>query len=192
MSQTAQIVLNSSLSLIGLGFLVWLSVRMLRRSGDPVKLILKWVFTLPFVAICIFYGAHLGPFGTFLIVFMAIVLSFMWTPHISELLFSPLTNLFDGGHEPPEPKPYYSAVMAKRNRGHPLEALVAVREQLAKFPTDFEGVLLLANIQAEDLNDLPGAEITLNNFCNSGMVLAGASRRSQNASHCSGGRRNSV
>jgi tetratricopeptide (TPR) repeat protein len=167
MSHTAQIVLNSILSLLGLGFLVWVSVRTLRRSGDPMKLIFKWVFTIPFVLGCLYVAAHLGPFGPFLIVFMAIILSVMWTSHISEALFSPLTNMFDGGHEEPEKKPYYSAVKAKRNRGHPLEALVAVREQLAKFPNDFEGVLLLANIQAEDLNDLPGAEITLNNFCNS-------------------------
>ena len=167
MSQTASTVLNVILSLLGLAFLVWLSVRTLRRSGDPIKLVLKWVFTLPLVAFCLFYGARIGPFGPFLIVFMAIILSLMWTPHISEMLFSPLTNLFDGGHEEPEKKPYYSAVLAKRNQGHSLEALVAVREQLAKFPNDFEGVLLLAKIQADDLNDLPGAEITLNNFCNS-------------------------
>lgn len=167
MSHIVQIVLNVSLSLLGLGFLIWLSIRTLRRSGDPVKLIVKWVFTLPFVAFCLFYAAHLGPFGPFLIVFMALILSVMWTPHISEMLFSPLTNLFDGGHEEPEKKPYYSAVIAKRNRGQPLEAIMAVREQLAKFPNDFEGVLLLANIQAEDMNDLPGAEITLNKFCDS-------------------------
>jgi hypothetical protein len=167
MSHTAQITLNLILSLLGLVFLVWLSVRTLRRSGDPKKLILKWVFTLPFVLVCLFYARFLGPFGPFLIVFMAIVMSYMWTSHISEMLFSPLTNLFDGGHEEPEKKPYYSAAKAKRNQGHPLEALVAVREQLAKFPTDFEGIMLLANIQAENLNDLPGAEITLINFCNS-------------------------
>jgi len=167
MSQTAYTILNVILSLLGLAFLIWLSVRTLRRSGDPWKLIWKWVFTLPFIAACLFYARFMGPFGPFLIVFMAIVMSYMWTSHISEMLFSPLTNLFDGGHEEPEKKPYYSAVMGKRNKGRPLEALVAVREQLAKFPHDFEGVLLLAHIQAEDLNDLPGAEITLNNFCNS-------------------------
>ncbi len=171
MSHIVQIVLNVSLSLLGLGFLIWLSIRTLRRSGDPVKLIVKWVFTLPFVAFCLFYAAHLGPFGPFLIVFMALILSVMWTPHISEMVFSPLTNLFDGGHEEPEKKPYYSSVIAKRNRGQPLEAIMAVREQLAKFPNDFEGMLLLANIQAEDMNDLPGAEITLNKFCDSPKAL---------------------
>src|ERR1039458_5981594 len=102
MSHTITLVVNVSLSLLGLGFLVWLSVRTLKRSGDPMKLVFKWAVTIPFVAVCLFYGARIGPFGPFLIVFMAVVLSFMWTPHISEMLFSPLTNLFDGGSEPPE------------------------------------------------------------------------------------------
>lgn len=167
MSQTVWTIVNVILSLLGLAFLIWLSVRTLQRTGDPVKLILKWVFTLPFVALCLYYARFIGPFGPFLIVFMAIILSVMWTPHIAETVFSPLTNLFDGGSEEPEKKPQYSVAKARRNKGHPLEALVAVREQLAKFPNDFEGVLLLANIQAEDMNDLQGAEITLNNFCHS-------------------------
>jgi hypothetical protein len=50
-------------------------------------------------------------------------------------------------------------------KGNFLQAVVEVRQQLARFPDDFEGVLLLAAIQAENLQDLPGAEITLNHFC---------------------------
>jgi tetratricopeptide (TPR) repeat protein len=167
MNQTVTTTINVALTLIGLAFLVWLSVRSLRNSVNPVKLILKWAFTLPFVAVCLYVARLLGPFGPFVIVFMAVVLSIMWTGQISEMLFSPLTSLFDGGHEAPDKKPYYSVAQARRKRNHPLEAIVAIREQLAKFPNDFEGVLLLANIQAEDLNDLPGAEITLNHFCDS-------------------------
>jgi len=167
MNPAVQIVLNSILSLLGFCFLIWLSVRTLKRSDDPKTLVIKWAFTIPFVVVCLFVGAHLSVFGPFVIVFMAIVMSYMWTPHISEMLFSPLTNLFDGGREEPEPKPYYSIAISKRKTNRPLEAVVAIREQLAKFPTDFEGVLLLANIQAEDMNDLPGAEITLSHFCDS-------------------------
>ena len=89
----------------------------------------------------------------------------MWTPHIAALLFSPLTNLFDGGSEPPEKRPFYSIAQTKRNRGKPHEAVIEIRRQLAMFPDDFVGVLLLARIQAEDLADLPGAEITVNHFC---------------------------
>jgi hypothetical protein len=165
MSHIATLVVNFSLSLLGLGFLVWLTIRSLKRSDDPLKLALKWVVTIPFIALCLFYGARIGPFGPFVIVFMAVVLSFMWTPHISETLFSPLTNLFDGGHEEPEKKPFYSIALTKRNRGKPHEAIMEIRRQLAQFPDDFEGVLLLARIQAEDMADLPGAENTLNHFC---------------------------
>ena len=76
------------------------------------------------------------------------------------------SSLYDGGKEEIEPKPYYSIALSKRKLNRPLEAIVAVREQLAKFPNDFEGVTLLANIQAEDMKDLPGAEITFDHFCN--------------------------
>ena len=55
--------------------------------------------------------------------------------------------------------------MTKRNRGKPQEAVMEVRRQLTQFPNDFEGVMLLARIQAEDLADLQGAEQTLNRFC---------------------------
>ena len=40
--------------------------------------------------------------------------------------------------------------ITKRKLNRPFEAIVDVRKQLAKFPNDFEGVTLLAGIQAED------------------------------------------
>ena len=79
----------------------------------------------------------------------------------------PITSLFDGGTQPPEPKPYYSIALTKRKLYRPLEAIVEIRKQLAQFPTDYEGISLLATIQAEDMKDLAGAEMTLNHFCDS-------------------------
>ena len=173
MSHILKIVLDSFLSLLGLGFLIWLFWRALKRSDEPAKLVFKWLLTagigwLEFtVAVpafarggfdAIFVG--LGLTGA-----LAMAFNIMWRHSIIEIFTKPLTNMFDGGSEPPEPKPYYSIAITKQKRGHPLEAIVVIREQLAKFPNDFEGVLLLAHIQAEDMNDLPGAEITLNNFC---------------------------
>jgi len=98
---------------------------------------------------------------------LSMAINVIWRNAILDLITRPLTSIFDGGSEPPEPKPAYSMALAKRKSNHPLEAIVAIREQLAKFPADFEGFLLLANIQAEDMNDLPGAENTLNHFCDS-------------------------
>ena len=173
MSHILKIVLDSFLSLLGLGFLAWLFWRALKQSDDPAKLVFKWLltagigwleFTVAMPAFArggfdaIFVG--LGLTGA-----LAMAFNIMWRHSIIEIFTKPLTNIFDGGSEPPEPKPYYSIAITKQKRGHPLEAIVVIREQLAKFPNDFEGVLLLAHIQAEDMNDLPGAEITLDNFC---------------------------
>ena len=149
-----------AIGLVGVGIYF-----ILKKSEDPARMLFKLAFTIPFVIFSIWFGGKLGPFGPFLIVFMAVVLSFMWTPHIGELLAKPLTSLYDGGDEQIERKPYYSVALSKRKLNRPLEAVVAVREQLAKFPGDFEGVTLLASIQAEDTKDLPGAEITFNHFC---------------------------
>lgn len=165
MNHIFQIVGGDVLSLIGLVALIWLAVRMLKHTQDQGTLILKWAFTIPFIYICIVVAHKMGPFGPFLIVVMGIILSVMWTPHLAEFISNPIASLYDGGNFPPEPKPFYSIAFALRKREKPLEAIVEIRKQLAKFPNDYEGILLLATIQAEDTKDLASAEITLNKFC---------------------------
>ena len=155
------------MSVIGFVFLVWLAIRTLKRTEEPPKLIFKWVFTTLFVIFCIWTAGQIGLGGPFLIVFMAVVLSPIWSPHIGEWLAKPLTGLYDGGDREIEPKPYYSIARSLRMKGKFPEAVVEIRKQLNRFPNDMEGAMLLAGIQAEDLKDLPGAEITLRNFCDS-------------------------
>jgi tetratricopeptide (TPR) repeat protein len=162
------------------GFLGWVFWRALKNSDDPPKLIFKWVLSIALVTGEIFFfrgvsgsaagGGEMGDAGSaFLmagsIAAVGIVLGIVWAPNISELLFKPLTSMIDGGNEPPEPKPYYSIARAKRMRREFPEAVIEIHKQLAQFPNDFEGVMLLAGIQAEDLKDLPAAEMTLNHFC---------------------------
>jgi hypothetical protein len=159
------IVVGTVGTVIAFGLVGWGLFYGLKKSDEPLKMTVKLAFTVPFVIGCIWGAQKLGPWGPFLIVFMAVVLSYMWTPHVGEWISSPLTNIFDGGGEPPERKPFYSIAMTRRNRGKPHEAVVEIRRQLEQFPNDFEGVMLLARVQAEDLADLPGAENTLNHFC---------------------------
>lgn len=174
MNHTFSTIVNVVFSLFGLGFIVWLFIRAFKRSYEPLGLAIRWLCTAALlwyeltVAVPAFArGGFDAIFGLILTLVFGIIINILWRHSIIEMIAKPLTSIFDGGDEPVEAKPQYSAVMAKRNRGQPLEAVVAVREQLAKFPNDFEGILLLANIQAEDMNDLPGAEITLNKFCDS-------------------------
>ena len=165
MSTTYKIVEGTIGLVVILGVIGWGFFRMLKRSYDPAKVLFKVAITVPLVIACFITAIKLSFFGPFVIVFLGVVMTVMWTPHIGEWLCKPLTGLFDGGDEPPPPKPYYSIVRSLRMKGKFLEAVVEVRKQLAGFPNDFEGVMLLAGIQAEDLKDLPGAEITLNHFC---------------------------
>ena len=158
----------------------WLLVRSLKASEDPAKIVFKWLITLPLVVGEIFFVRHLigslhegGIEGNFAQTFVMVIsiaacgatLGAIWGSHIGNVAAKPLTSLFDGGNTPPEPKPYYSIAHSKRKTNKPLEAVVEVRKQLAKFPGDYEGVALLASIQAEDLKDLASAETTLNHFC---------------------------
>lgn len=165
MHSTFDIVLGTVGLVVAIGLVGWGFFFMLKKSDDPGKMLFKFGFTIPFVIFCIWLALKLGPFGVFLIVVMGVVLSFMWTPHLGELISSPLTNIFDGGNERPDNKPFYSIASARRKRGKYHEAIAEVRKQLDKFPNDFEGIILLASIQAEDMKDLPAAENVLNHFC---------------------------
>lgn len=166
MSRTFDIILGTTGLVIFIGAAGWTFFYLLKRTEDPSKLLFKCAITVPFVIACIITASKIWIFGPFLIVFMGIILSVMWTPHIAAIISKPLAGLYDGGDEEVEPKPLYSVALSKRKLNRPLEAVVAVREQLAKFPSDFEGVSLLATIQAEDMKDLQSAEITFDHFCN--------------------------
>jgi tetratricopeptide (TPR) repeat protein len=151
----------------------WLFWRTLKNSEDPPKLILKWICSAAVIAFMwmvvgpmLKEGGYGGAFGGVpLAALGSLILAIIWRQSITDIIAKPFGSLYTGGDEPPEPKPCYSAGQAKRMRREFLEAVVAVREQLALFPNDMEGVMLLAAIQAEDLKDLPSAEMTLNHFC---------------------------
>lgn len=152
----------------------WLLVHTFKNSTDRLKLIIKWTLTaliLGFIFKVVVPGFAAGGFGAInglvLMLLCGGAFTLIWRDSIIEVIAKPFTSLYDGGSEPPDPKPYYSVAQAKRKKSQPVEAVAEIRKQLAKFPNDFEGVMLLASVQAEDMQDLPGAEITLDNFCNS-------------------------
>jgi len=166
-------ILDVVLAFIGLLGLIWLCVRALKNSDNPSRLVLRWILTYVVAVVgshlalkmCFSFDPVKGAAAPLLMAVLGIILSILWTPAISDIITRPITGLFDGGFEPQDAKPLYSTAMAKRQRGKYLEATVAIREQLAKFPNDYEGICLLARIQAEDMKDIPSAEMTINRFC---------------------------
>ncbi|MFO1486990.1 MAG: tetratricopeptide repeat protein [Verrucomicrobiota bacterium] len=160
--------------LLLLGILLWVMFRSLKKSDDPARLIFKWFLTGLGLAYMIFfvgpmisqggYGAAFGgvPAAAVGGLFFAIV----WRHNIANMIAKPFGSIYDGGDEEVDAKPYYSAAQAHRKRGHYREAIAEIRAQLAKFPDNFEGQLLMAEIQAENLNDLPATELTIQRLCN--------------------------
>ena len=156
------------------GFAIWLFILTVKRSEDPLKLIFKWIFTAVILwfefktAVPAFArGGFDAIYGLILTLLFGLAMAITWRHSLIDLIANPIGSLYDGGREEVEPRPYYSIAISKRKLNKPLEAIVEIRKQLAKFPNDFEGVTLLANIQAEDTKDLPSAEITFDHFCNS-------------------------
>ncbi len=153
------------------GLLFYALVRSFKRSDDPARLVVKWVVTLLLSGVYLWFASSgvNSAAGAFMVAFGAVVLAViftpLWAPQIAAMLFRPLTSAFDGGDEEAEAGPLYSQAEARRRQGKFNEAIHAIHGQLQEFPTDLAGQLLLASIQAENMNDLPGAEVTVHRLC---------------------------
>ena len=173
MSRTAEIIHGIILPAIFFGIVVWVMICWLKRSENRVRLIMKWLVS---VVVVYFMFWRIGPlaasgsvdaaFAVPLLAVCGIVMAITWRHSIAGLIAKPFSSLFDGGNQELEPQPLYSMAQARRKRGYYNEAVAEIWKQLEKFPTDFDGQLLLAEIQAENLNDLPGAEVSIRRLCN--------------------------
>jgi tetratricopeptide (TPR) repeat protein len=140
--------------------------RWLKNSEDPARLVFKWLLTLVLTGLVIGTAASAsGPSGRFLAVAVGalcgLALAAIWVPHLINAIASPFMNLYTGGNQPPDPQPLYSVAQARRKQGKYQEAVAEIRKQLAQFPGDFYGLLLLAEIQVENMDDLSGAQSTV-------------------------------
>ncbi|HOX59419.1 MAG TPA: hypothetical protein P5205_19905 [Candidatus Paceibacterota bacterium] len=154
------------------GALGWFLFRCLKRSEDPARLVFKWVLTALVVAFIIkVVGPMAAAGGLQAILFLplagmcAVALIIMWRHSIAGLIAKPFSSLYDGGAVEPIPRPAYSIAQSLQKKGKYLEAVLEIHKQLERFPTDVEGQLLLAQIHAEDLKDMPAAELTIQRFC---------------------------
>ncbi len=173
MRRTADIVVGTLVLLTMVAGFGWVCWRALKKSDDPARLIFKWVLTVGILIVAaisvrsVTRGDDAG--GQILGVLMGcvfgIVLAVVWRQNIAEIIANPIGNLYDGGGTPPDPEPLYSIAQAKRNQGKFQEAIYEVQKQLALFPNDFTGQMLMAQIQAENLKDLAAAQLTIERLC---------------------------
>jgi tetratricopeptide (TPR) repeat protein len=144
-----------------------------KKSEDPARMLFKWVLTsgvLTFMFLVVGpivggegYGAAFV--GVPLTAVCGLVLAIIWRHSLAGMIAKPFGSLYDGGSTPPEPMPVYSTARARQKQGKYAEAVMEIRKQLSRFPTDVEGQFLLAQILAEDLKDLPAAHLAIEHFC---------------------------
>jgi outer membrane protein assembly factor BamD (BamD/ComL family) len=173
MPQALSIAIGFLMLLAGVVAIFWYLWRTIKNAEDPSKMAFKWGLTIVILGLFAFGafneigfsqgGAFIVPF---VCVLLGVIMSVLWAPHIGAWLAKPLTAMFDGGTTELEPQPLYSAAMAKRNAGKYREAVYDIQRELERFPTDFTGQMLLAEIQVQNLNDIQGAQNAIAKICN--------------------------
>jgi tetratricopeptide (TPR) repeat protein len=173
MSGTADIIRGSAILVVGVLAIGSLIVWSVKKADDPARMIFKWILTAIVVAVLFWKVAPIMAKGGYTAAFGGIpmgavcglVLAIIWRHNLAGLVANPFGSLYDGGDTEPEPCPAYSIAQARQKQGKYLEAITEIRKQLDRFPTDVEGHMLLARIQAEDIKDMQAAEITIHRFC---------------------------
>ena len=165
MNKFSSIVLGTIALLAGAALSVWFVWRTVKQAEDPGRVFVKWIATgaIFIMLLVVGAGSDSGNWGSAFVVPIAgavfgIVLGILWAPHLGALLASPLTSFYDGGGAEVEARPFYSIARAKQKQGRYPEAIAEVRGQIAKFPEDYEGWMLLAEIYGDNLKDNGSAQ----------------------------------
>jgi tetratricopeptide (TPR) repeat protein len=171
-----EVIWNAAVLVAFVAAVGFFAYQSLARSRAPWVLVWRWLLTATALYLLAKGGRAAGEaftrgdasavFAVFEGAIGGLFLAVIWTPVMTAYFGGLLGGIIDGGDEEIEGRPYYSAFHAKRGKGLFFEALAEVRRQLDKYPTDCEGQMLLASLQAENLDDLPGAEVTIQRLCN--------------------------
>ena len=144
--------------LFGLG-----AYRLLSGGQEDVSgLVLKMVISFFLISAMHIMGG-LGAFSV-MAVLPGVLLALIWAAPLGEMLGGGVSGLLTGSGQAVEERPYYSVAETRRMKSDYVGAIQAIGEQLRKFPGDFEGQKLLAEIQMENLRDFDSAQTTLQNI----------------------------
>jgi len=161
--------------------MVWVFVWALKRADEPRTMLVKALVSVVVLIVAGFLidrmmrggaGSMLSGYGVAIKVVMlgllvGVINMFLWSGHLANAFAKPFENLFTGGSAEPDPEPFYSIARTKRKHGRSDEAIRLIEEQLESFPDDFNGLMLMAEIQALDQQNLSGASETIDRIVES-------------------------
>lgn len=169
MERLGSILFGSFVLVVSSALAAWFVWRTLKKSEDPGRIVFKWILTAVFFGVLLAVGSLTkrdDPSSAFIVpitgAVIGVVLGILWAPHLGALIAKPFTSFYDGGETEIEERPFYSIARAKQKQGRYPEAIAEVRKQLARFPEDYEGWMLLAEIHADNLKDNLSAQDCIN------------------------------
>jgi tetratricopeptide (TPR) repeat protein len=155
-----QILIGLLAFLVGGALTLWFVWKTVQQSEDPGQVLFKWIASAVILGILLFTGGSIGSggwggafVGPIVAAAFGVVLGIIWAPHLGALIAKPFTSFYDGGESETELRPFYSIARAKQKRGNYPEAITEVQKQLQRFPEDYEGWMLLAEIYGDNLKD---------------------------------------
>ncbi len=175
MSSTLIILFLLVLAVLALG---WVVCQAQKEGADRTRRLLRWLLSVGLLVVVVLLMRKLGRlndngmFANFFVVLFlvgvialcAIVFGLLWAPQFGSWVARPIMSLFEGGSQEIEPRPLYAIAQAHRKRGRYPEAIAEIQRQLRGFPGDFDGTLLLAEIEAERGQDITVAIGILENW----------------------------
>ncbi|MDA7657299.1 hypothetical protein N8737_01225 [Verrucomicrobia bacterium] len=161
----------------GIGaFLTWGFIASFRKTNDVGGLTKKWIWTFILVGIALLINIDLlqsggmigGAAVPILTAFFAIFVGIIWASSWGEMLAAPLTNLFNGGGAYDRATPVYGIAEARRKRGFYEDSIAEVNKQLADFPGDLTGTMMLVDLYAKDLKRMEAAQDAVESYLEHG------------------------
>ena len=147
---------------------VWFFHRFSKRGAEEKE---SFLFRIGFTAVALVMmiagakSARQGGLGAAValveIILPLSILVPVWLPSLVELLTGGLTGAMTGGNDRVEPKAFYFRAEALRKKGDYAGALESIEDELKRFPDDFDGLMLRAEVYAVDFKNLSAARLQL-------------------------------
>lgn len=140
----------------------WVLYRWLKRSDEPIALLFRWLLTAVVGGALLYAaGRATDEFSKIAAVLGAgvagIIFTVIWAPSFIATIVKPFTTMYDGGTVEYEARPLYSIAEARRKQGRYADAVTEIQSQLQHFPGDYQGLMMMAEIEAENLSNIPAA-----------------------------------
>jgi tetratricopeptide (TPR) repeat protein len=141
------------------------------RGGETVRSYsIRWVLTIGLIVLLLTViapmargerGKIMAILGVLLLAADSMLIAAIWRSVLGEVLGGALASIMDGGNRQADKKPLIAQAEGLRHKGKYKEALQSARNALTTKPEDFDALMFIASIQAEDLDRLDSAVLTV-------------------------------